>query len=90
MLVYNHVASVAEKMADSDEEHERSRSRDKFRKERSDYGDKSRSRGDYRDRRTWREDHEVLYHNSYTCYMKTMYMGTLHQYTDGFGMQQTR
>lgn len=47
-------------MADSDEEHDRNRGRDKFRKERSDYGDKSRSRGDYRDRRTWRENREVL------------------------------
>ena len=47
-------------MADSDEEHERSRSRDKFRRERSDNGDKPRSRGDYRDRRSWRDDHEVM------------------------------
>lgn len=47
-------------MAESDEEHERTRNRDKFRKERSDYGEKSRNRGDYRERRTWREDHEVV------------------------------
>lgn len=47
-------------MADSDEEHERSRSRDKFRRERNDYGDKPRNRGDYRERRTWRDDHEVI------------------------------
>ena len=46
-------------MADSDEEHERSRSRDKFRRERNDYGEKPRNRGDYRERRAWREDHEV-------------------------------
>ena len=43
-------------MADSDDEHDRSRSRDKFRRERSDYGDKSRSRGGYREKRTWRDD----------------------------------
>ena len=48
-------------MGDSDDEHDRSRERDKFRRERSDYGsgDKGRSsRSDsYRDRRsTWREE----------------------------------
>ena len=48
-----------EAMADSDEEHERSKSRDKFRRERNDYGEKPRNRGDYRERRAWREDHEV-------------------------------
>ena len=48
------------KMAESDEEHERSRNRDKFRRERSDYGEKPRSRTDYRDRRTWRDDHEAV------------------------------
>lgn len=48
-------------MADSDEEHERNRNRDKFRRERNDYGDKPRNRGDYRDRRTWRDDHEVRF-----------------------------
>ena len=48
-------------MAESDEEHERSRNRDKFRRERSDYGDqKPRSRTDYRDRRAWRDDQEVV------------------------------
>lgn len=45
-------------MADSDEEHERGRSRDKFPRERSDYrgGDRNRSRSDIRERRSWRED----------------------------------
>ena len=51
------VSFVAE-MADSDEEHDRSRSRDKFPRERSDYrgSDRNRSRSDVRDRRTWRDD----------------------------------
>ena len=45
-------------MADSDKEHERGRSRDKFRRERSDYGGGDRNRGesDVRKRRTWRDD----------------------------------
>ena len=48
-------------MGDSEEEHERSRGRDKFRRERNDYGsgDKGRSsRSDsHRDRRgSWRDD----------------------------------
>lgn len=45
-------------MADSDEEQERGRSRDKFPKERSDYrgGDRNRSKNDVRERRTWRDD----------------------------------
>ena len=44
-------------MADSDEEHERGRSRDKFRRERYDYGgDKSKGRSDYREKRAWRDD----------------------------------
>ena len=47
-------------MGDSDEEHERNRSRDKFRRERHDYGDKPRNRGQYRDRRTWRDDHDNM------------------------------
>lgn len=64
---YIHVASPAQyrchfNMADSDEEHDRSRSRDKFRRERSDYGDKPRSRAD---RRTWRDDHETV--DYYVC-----------------------
>lgn len=45
-------------MGDSDEEHDRSKNRDKFRRERNDYGDKPRSRTDYRDRRTWRDEHD--------------------------------
>ncbi len=48
-------------MADSDEEREEGRNRDKFRRERNDYGgsgEKTRSRSDYREKRTWREDHE--------------------------------
>ena len=47
-------------MADSDEEHERGR-RDKFRRERSDYGEKgSRSRSDHRERRSslYRDEHD--------------------------------
>ncbi|KAL5493110.1 hypothetical protein EMCRGX_G014236 [Ephydatia muelleri] len=43
-------------MADSDEDSERSRSRDKFRRERSDYGDKAR-RNDHRERKgAWRDE----------------------------------
>ena len=42
-------------MADSDDEHDKGRGRDKFRRERSDYGEKSRSRGD---KRGWRDDYE--------------------------------
>lgn len=46
-------------MADSDEENEKGKSRDKFRRERSDYGEKSRSRSDHRERRSsYRDEHD--------------------------------